>query len=257
MLSSTTSRSPTDRRGEPRCRAIADDGFGSGPIVDRRGSAAASSTAVADLGGRMGGATGLTQRLAALARRPSALLPQALWSPAVPQADGDRRPGYDPELHGGLRQERGLPGVVDPARAGRRRLRGGRIPSCLQALRPGLGGARSPGWSLRRGLALATPGPGRSPSRSLLVPALRLDRLPDQLRGVRDAAVPAGHPARAGRRRGSSAATWSAGGVRWWLVVGGADGRLVVLVHLTGCDGRVAPAAALAYAYGRSRLASE
>ena len=140
-----------------------------------------------------GGLRGADQRLAALARRSSALLSQRPGHPSVPQPVGDDG-RLRSQLHGGLSprassfppRRRSPSWSSGPSAA--------IVPSWLTSSmswsRPprfrGWWRSRPAAWRLRaRGAALAV----------LLVSALRLDRLPDQLRGLRDAALPAGDPA--------------------------------------------------------------
>ena len=100
---------------------------------------------------------GPDQRLAVCPRRPSALFPQRPGHPALPRSLGDDG-GLRPELHGGIRQERDLPRLVDPPGTGRRRSSAGAAPSwrtsstswSRPALDPLAGGAG--------GLPLARPG---------------------------------------------------------------------------------------------------
>ena len=149
-----------------------------------------------------------------------------------------------PQLHGGIRQERRLPRLVDAPRAGRLGLRAATTPrwptSSTSWSRP----RPSPGSSPRRG---GPGGSGRSgrPRGVFLYLLYVWTDFPINYAALRDAPLPPGDPAGPAGDGASSRATWSEGGLAWWLVSAGLM-SLCVLVHLTAAM-VVAPAAALAY----------
>ena len=116
---------------------------------------------------RSGGARrprGLDQRLAALARRPSAVLPQRAGHAGVPAVIGTTA-GYDPSFMAGYAKSVVFPASSTLARAGGCGLRRCSAGAGIQVLCSGVGGDRSlahrPGVACSAGYR-----PGRRPSRS-------------------------------------------------------------------------------------------
>ena len=170
----------------------------------------------------MGGLRRADQRLAALARRSSRSTSTAPSSPGRSSAQSWTTAGYDPSFMAGYAKS-----VVFPASSTLPELVvaafGGARPELAYKVYVLVSAAAVP-WLIAAGRACSG-GSGRPASAVavLLVPALRLDRLPDQLRGVRDAAVLPGDPAGTGGDRRVRAVPASAGRSIWWLLSRRAD----------------------------------
>ena len=195
------------------------------------------------------GASRADQRLAALARRPSALLPQRPGHPGLPAAIRAPPPATIPASWRAMPRASSSR-VVDAPRAGRRGVRRVTSRVRLQALCP-VSAAAVP-WLIAVGLrALAVRGWPATVAVAAR-PGLRLDRLPDQLRGVRDAAVLPGIPLGLVATRRLRALPVERRTPVNWLVATGLM-SLAVLVHLTTAM-VVAPAAAARLRRSRSAV---